>query len=51
MASDYLLEIDGIKGESKDSKHPGTLEITSFSWHASNPGSFSIGTGGGSGKV
>ena len=51
MASDFLLEIDGIKGESKDAKHPGTLEITSFSWHESNPGSFSMGTGGGSGKV
>ena len=22
-----LLEIDGIKGESKDDKHPGTVEI------------------------
>ena len=22
-----LLEIDGIKGESNDTKHPGTLEI------------------------
>jgi hypothetical protein len=23
-----LLEIDGIKGESKDDKHPGTIEIS-----------------------
>jgi type VI secretion system secreted protein Hcp len=51
MASDYLLEIDGIKGESSDSKHPGTIEISSFSWGASNPGSFAAGGGGGSGKV
>jgi len=38
MATDYLLELDGIKGESKDSKHPNTIEIESFSWGAkTNP--------------
>lgn len=51
MAADYLLEIDGIKGESVDAKHPGTLEIETFSWGETNAGSFSTGTGGGSGKV
>jgi type VI secretion system secreted protein Hcp len=51
MASDYLLEIDGIKGESNDSKHAGTIEISSFSWGASNSGSFAHGSGGGAGKV
>jgi len=51
MPNDYLLEIDGIKGESKDDKHPDTIEISSFSWGASNSGSFASGTGGGAGKV
>ena len=51
MATDFLLEIDGIKGESKDSKHKDTLEIMSFSWGASNGGSFGAGGGGGAGKV
>ena len=51
MASDFLLEIDGIKGESQDSKHKETIEIESFSWGASNSGSHSAGMGGGSGKV
>lgn len=51
MASDYLLEIDGIKGESSDSKHPGTIEIDSFNWSASNGGVSSVGSGAGSGKV
>lgn len=51
MASDYLLEIDGIKGESKDSKHKDTIEIQSFSWGNSNSGSHGSGGGGGSGKV
>lgn len=37
-ASDYLLEIDGIKGESTDSKHRDAIEIESFSWGATNPG-------------
>ena len=51
MATDYLLEIDGIKGESKDDKHPDTIEIDSFSWGNSNPGSAGHGGGGGAGKV
>ena len=51
MASDYLLEIDGIKGESKDSKHKDTIEVESFSWGATQSGSFSSGGGGGAGKV
>ncbi len=51
MASDYLLEIDGIKGESKDSKHKETIEIESFSWGATQLGASSHGTGAGAGKV
>ncbi len=31
-ASDYLLEIDGIPGESSDAVHPNTIEILSYSW-------------------
>lgn len=34
-ASDYLLELDGVKGESGDGK--GQIEISSYSWGASNP--------------
>jgi type VI secretion system secreted protein Hcp len=51
MASDYLLEIDGIKGESEDKGHPGTIEVQHFSWGASNGGTFAHGGGGGAGKV
>ena len=51
MASDYLLKIEGIKGESTDAKHKDEIEIESFSWGATNPGSFSSTSGGGSGKV
>ena len=48
-ASDYLLEIDGIKGESSDATHSGAIEIQSFSWGVSNAGTVS--GGGGAGKV
>ena len=51
MPSDYLLELDGIKGESSDDKHKGTIEVESFSWGATQQGSFSAGGGGGAGKV
>jgi type VI secretion system secreted protein Hcp len=51
MASDYLLEIDGIKGESEDSKHKGTIEIESFSWGNTNSGSAAVAGGAGAGKV
>ncbi len=37
-AVDAFLKIDGIKGESQDSKHPGWIEIMSFSWGVSNQG-------------
>jgi type VI secretion system secreted protein Hcp len=50
-AVDYLLEIEGIKGESSDKKHPGTIEIESFSWGCTNSGSHAGGGGGGAGKV
>jgi type VI secretion system secreted protein Hcp len=53
-ASDFLLEIDGIKGESKEQKHPGTIDIESFSWGLSQGGvknSSRLASGGGAGKV
>lgn len=51
MPTDFLLEIDGIKGESSDSKLKETIEIESFSWGATNTGSHASGGGGGAGKV
>ena len=41
-ASDYLLEIDGVKGESKAEQ----IEIHSWSWGASNSGASSATRGG-----
>ena len=51
MASDYLLEIEGTKGEGQDMKLKESIEIESFSWGATQPGSFNTGMGGATGKV
>jgi len=32
LASDIFLKIDGIKGESQDSKHKDSIEVLSWSW-------------------
>ena len=47
----YYLKIDGIPGESKDSKHADEIELESFSWGETNAGSSSGGGGGGTGRV
>ena len=50
--SDFFLKIDGIDGESTDDKHKGELEISGWSWGATNLGTGSSGTtGSGAGKA
>ena len=49
-AVDYFLKIDGIKGESTDSKHKDEIDVESFSWGASQSAT-PVGGGGGAGKV
>jgi type VI secretion system secreted protein Hcp len=52
MAVDYFLKIEGIDGESQDSKHKNEIQLESFSWGASQQGSAAFGSGGGgAGKV
>jgi type VI secretion system secreted protein Hcp len=50
-AVDYFLKIDGIQGESKADKHKDEIDVQSFSWGATQSGSFAGGGGGGAGKV
>ena len=50
-AVDYFLKIDGIQGESKADKHKDEIDVQSFSWGATQSGSFAAGGGGGAGKV
>jgi type VI secretion system secreted protein Hcp len=51
MASIYLLELVGFTGECHDDKHPGAIEIESFSWGLTNSVSSSSGGGGGAGRA
>ena len=48
---DAFLKLDGIPGESTDSKHKDEIEILSFSWGVSNSGTIGGGGGGGAGKA
>jgi type VI secretion system secreted protein Hcp len=47
MAADYYLQLDGIKGESADSKHQGWIECTSINRNIHQPKSATASTGGG----
>lgn len=51
MAVDFFLRIDGIEGESTDSKHKGEIDVMSWSWGASNTGMAGVGGGAGAGKA
>jgi type VI secretion system secreted protein Hcp len=46
-----FLKLGDIKGESKDSKHKGEIDILAWSWGASNSGNAHTGGGAGAGKV
>jgi type VI secretion system secreted protein Hcp len=48
MASDIILEIEGVQGESKAKEN--MIDILSYSWGISNSGSASAGGGLGSGQ-
>lgn len=47
MASDYYLQLDGIKGESTDSSHAGWIECSTVTWSISQPKSATASTSGG----
>jgi type VI secretion system secreted protein Hcp len=51
MAVDMFLKIDDVAGESKDSKHAGSIDVLSWSWDLTNAGNAHIGGGAGAGKV
>ena len=48
---DYFLKIDGIPGESQDSKHKDEIQVESWSWGEVNAGTAAKGAGMGAGKV
>src|SRR5688500_18345117 len=51
MAVDSFLKLDGVKGESKDSKHAGEIDVLSWSWGVAQTGTMAYGGGGGAGKA
>ena len=51
MAVDIFAKIGDIKGESEDSKHPGEIDVFSWSWGVAQNGTMAIGGGGGAGKA
>ncbi len=51
MASNIFAKIGTIKGESKDAKHPGEIDVLSWTWGVSQSGSMAHGGGGGAGKA
>ena len=54
MAVDMILELEGIVGESKVENFDDKIDISSFSWGASNSGSAHSGggaSGGGKGNI
>lgn len=50
MAVDVFLKIGDVKGESKDSKHEGEIDVLSWSWGVAQTGS-GMGGGHGAGKA
>jgi len=49
--ADMFLKLDGIKGESTDDKHKDEIQLLSFSFGATQPGSAGHGGGAGVGRV
>jgi type VI secretion system secreted protein Hcp len=47
MASDYYLQLDGIKGESSDSRHDGWIECVTINWSIRQPKRATASTSGG----
>lgn len=47
MAIDVYLQIDSIKGESKDDTHQGWIECSAVHWGIRQPKSATASTGGG----
>lgn len=48
---DYFLKIEGIEGESRDSKHAGEIQVSVFNWGEQQPIASWTGGGLGAGKV
>ena len=50
-ATDIVLKIEGLDGESKIKGHEGEIDVLSWDWNVTQSGSMHVGGGGGSGKA
>jgi type VI secretion system Hcp family effector len=50
-AMDVFLKVDGVDGETADSKHKGEIDVLSYSWGGDAVGGSLSGGGGGAGKT
>jgi type VI secretion system secreted protein Hcp len=50
-AVDFFIKIAKIEGEATDAKHAKEIDVLSWSWGASQSGTFAQAGGGGAGKV
>ena len=48
---DFFIKIEGIAGESKDSKHAGQIDVLNWGYAVSQSSSANTGGGGGVGKA
>lgn len=51
MSLDMFIKIDGIRGESNDSKHKDEIDVLAWSWGMSQPAAATHSGGGTAGKV
>ena len=47
----YSLKVAGIQGEVADKAHSGDMEVASFTFHAAQPGTASVGGGASAGRA
>jgi type VI secretion system secreted protein Hcp len=51
MAVDMFLKLEGINGESEDSRHAKEIDIIGWNWGMTNTGTAHLGGGAGTGKA
>lgn len=51
VSGDMFIKIEGIDGESKDDAHEDEIDVLSWTFGMTQPGTFHVGGGGGAGKV
>ncbi|QWA11546.1 type VI secretion system tube protein Hcp [Sodalis ligni] len=51
MHNSLYLQVDGVTGEAKDSRHKGWIDVQTFRWQLRQPTEAGVGGGGGCGRL